>query len=84
MKVLAINPGFYGGSRRRAGAVFEMPDAEVAKTPWVEPAPGTAGEAQARTAQVAKAEQNKFSAGAIAASATAAAKQKKDDLDQLV
>jgi hypothetical protein len=35
MKVKAITDGFYGGERKRAGAVFEVKDG--AKSKWFEP-----------------------------------------------
>lgn len=89
MRVLAIHPGFYAGSRKRPGAVFEMPDAEAegllkSKHSWIEPAPATAAEAAARAASVEKAERTKIARGAVDASATAAANAKKAEHDNLV
>lgn len=40
MKVRATADGFYGGERKRAGAVFEVKDGATGK--WFEPVEGTA------------------------------------------
>ena len=37
VKVVAIKMGFYNGSRRRIGEVFEMPEADKKMPAWVQP-----------------------------------------------
>ena len=37
MKVVAIKMGFYNGSRRRVGEVFDMPEADKRMPAWVQP-----------------------------------------------
>ena len=84
MRVLAIKVGFYNGERKRVGAVFEMPDAQVPGTKWVEPAPASQEAAAHRAQEVAKTEREAFSRGAVAASGTKGAMAKKAELDSLV
>lgn len=46
MKVRALELGFYGGSRRRKGSVFEVEDGE--KASWFEPLEGETKKAPAK------------------------------------
>lgn len=79
MQVVAMQPGFYGGARRRTGDVFEM-DRPADKLPkWVKAAPDP-HQARREAAAAKQAEQNKQVAGAVAASGGKAAKAKADAL----
>ena len=53
MQVRALSTGFYGGSRRREGEVFDAKDGDSAK--WFEPV-------EAKPAKVAKAKADKVEA----------------------
>jgi hypothetical protein len=81
MQVVAMQSGFYNGSRRRTGDVFEMDvptkDGKPVLPKWVKAAPN-AHEAKVEAAKAKKAEQDKLTAGAIAASGGKAAKEKSD------
>lgn len=87
MQVVAMQPGFYGGSRRRTGDIFDMADSaivkdkdgKVVKPKWVKAAPN-AHEARVEAAKAKKAENDKQVAGAIAASGGKAAKEKADNV----
>lgn len=76
MQVVALEPGFYAGARRRLGDIFEMYIDDEKKLPkWVKAAP-SAGEARREAAAVKKAAEEKQRAGAIAASGSKGAKAK--------
>lgn len=79
MQVVAMKPGFYNGSRRRTGDVFDMnvpvKDGKPVIPKWVKAAPN-AHEAKKEAAAAKKAESDKKVAGAIAASGGQAAKDK--------
>ena len=86
MQVVAMQVGFYGGSRRRVGDVFDIPDESMKKREgkpilpkWVAPAPN-AHEAKIVAAKAKQADQARRTAGAVAASGGAAAKAKADKL----
>lgn len=85
MKVVAISEGFYKGTRRRVGAVFDMPEEGMKKKDgkpvlpsWVK-AVQNDQQAKAVAAQVKQDELDKQKAGAIAASGGKAAKTKAAD-----
>lgn len=81
MQVVAMQPGFYNGGRRRTGDVFDMDVVEKNGKPvlpkWVRAAPN-AHEAKVEAAKAKKAEQDKLTAGAVAASGGKAAKEKSE------
>lgn len=81
MQVVAMQSGFYNGNRRRTGDVFDMAVVEKNGKPvlpkWVKAAPN-AHEAKVEATKAKKAEQDKLTAGAIAASGGKAAKEKSD------
>jgi hypothetical protein len=84
MQVVALAPGFYAGTRRRTGDIFELDssklkqkDGKPVMPSWVKPAPDVA-QAKAEAAKAKKAENDKQVAGSIAASGGKAAKAKVD------
>lgn len=89
MQVIATKEGFYQGSRRRVGAIFDMDDKDIkadkgaiVKPSWVKAAPD-ANEARKEVAKAQKAAAEKVKAGAIAASGGAPAKAKVDAAQDL-
>lgn len=83
MQVVALEPGFYAGARRRRGDIFEMSIDDPKKLPkWVKAAPN-AGEARREAAAVKKAAEEKQRAGVVAASGGKAAKDKAEALTDL-
>lgn len=74
MQVVAIRMGFWNGTRRRVGEVFDMPEPLPS---WVKPTNDPA-KAKAEAEAAKKAEHEKQRAGAIAASGGKAAKAKVD------
>lgn len=88
MQVVALEPGFHGGIRRRTGDIFDMDesgfkkkDGQPVMPKWVKAAPN-AQAAKAEAAKAQKAEQERLKNGAIAASGKAAAKAKVDAVAQ--
>lgn len=84
MQVVALSTGFYAGTRRRTGDVFDMDETKFKKKDgktvmpkWVKAAPN-AHEAKREAAAAKQAEHEKQKAGAIAASGGKAAKAKVD------
>lgn len=63
MQVRALSTGFYGGSRRREGEVFNVKDGDSAK--WFEPVEPV----EAKPAKAAKAKADKVEAKAEAEAA---------------
>jgi len=51
MRVVAVALGFYKGSRRRPGEVFEMPEADARLPRWVQPANDPLPEAKSEHAK---------------------------------
>ena len=97
-QVVALKQGFYGGSRRRVGDIFEMKErrdeqGKPIKGPngkdlpvlpsWVKAAPHP-GQAKAEAAAAKAAEQKRLADGAKAASGGAAARKKIDEANSLV
>lgn len=82
MQVVAISTGFYGGSRKRTGAIFDMDEKHFkngAMPSWVKAAPD-AGIAKEEAAAAKKAETDKVKAGIVASSGGKASKDKSDKL----
>lgn len=85
MQVVAMQAGFYAGTRRRIGSIFEMDESKFKQDAdgkpilpkWVKAA-ANATEAKQAAAQAKKQEANKQAAGALAASGGQAAKVKVD------
>lgn len=90
MQVIAIKDGFYAGSRRRVGDVFDIKDehikqdkdGNVTQPKWVKPALD-ANKAKQEAAKVKKEAADKAKAGAVVASGGAAAKAKVDEAQSL-
>lgn len=84
MQVVALKEGFFGGDRRRIGAIFEMDDKFIKKTAdgkvvrpkWVKAAPN-ATIARQEAAAAKQAEADRLRDGAIAAAGGKGAYQAK-------
>lgn len=82
MRVIATSAGFYQGSRRKAGDIFDMADADMRKKDgktvlpkWVKAVKDEA-DAKAEVAKAKKADEMKAKAAAVASSGGAAAAAK--------
>jgi len=93
MRVIAKKLGFHGGSRRRPGSIFDMPESVMKKDAdgkpvlpqWVEPAPADPAQAAAMAAAAAKADKDQFGKAALQASGSAfGADKKAGDIGKLV
>lgn len=86
MQVVALQQGFYAGSRHRVGDVFEIDEAKLKAKDgkpvlpkWVKAAPN-AHEAKVEAAKAKQAKLDKQKAGVIASSGGKAAKEKADNI----
>ena len=86
MQVIAMQPGFSGGHRRRIGDIFTLDENALKKVDgkpvlpkWVKVVQD-ASQAKAQVAAVQKADQDKRKAGVLAASGGPAAREKADNI----
>lgn len=79
MQVRAISVGFYGGSRRREGEVFDVKDGDEAK--WFEPTEPQESKAEAKARQKAEAKAKADADAKAKAEADAKAKAEAEATD---